>query len=557
MLTLVISMFASGVNTACPTVKIQPERLPDLNIPRTAHHVLCLNGEVTAIGGHTTAFIPTPTLEYYKDGEWHVLQMAYAHNDAIVVPLSSGKVLIAGGYEKPLGIGQTYSTEIYDPATHTFGDFGCLDRKRAQSMGVELDSGKVMIAGNWYHDDGIEMFDGHKSFAYVKDVETGHGHPFLLRTAKDDAIIFGSFSFKGDSLQSSTVERLKGDPVNVPLLEQWHPKCMYIPNNSADYFIGDAKKGIYSYLIPVENNDGQIAIAQVLNGEFSLLPTACAVPMKSPWGQKIEYAGSLVVDRQVQRAYLVGRDILIQGDDAHDVNNRRGYILCIEYGKAQQGNGAPMTLYYTEPMAENVLHLPVVTKDGDLMIVGGNREDNYTPLSTVLLFRMGLSSETAEENAFAGWLLWTLGVLLFAGVLLSYFLLKRRQRKASARNQEEAALSYAAGEEMVRRVSELFEQKKLYLNSDLKVSDVAAELSTNTRYVSECIKMVKGYSFPQFINSYRVDHAKQMLRDNPTMKTATVCSESGFANEASFFRTFKAYTGMTPREWLAQADTDI
>ena len=554
MLTLVISMFASGVNTACPTVKIQPERLPDLNIPRTAHHVLCLNGEVTAIGGHTTAFIPTPTLEYYKDGEWHVLQMAYAHNDAIVVPLSSGKVLIAGGYEKPLGIGQTYSTEIYDPVTHTFGDFGCLDRKRAQSMGVELDSGKVMIAGNWYHDDGIEMFDGHKSFAYVKDVETGHGHPFLLRTAKDDAIIFGSFSFKGDSLQSSTVERLKGDPVNVPLLEQWHPKCMYIPNNSADYFIGDAKKGIYSYLIPVENNDGQIAIAQVLNGEFSLLPTACAVPVKSPWGQKIEYAGSLVVDRQVQRAYLVGRDILIQGDDAHNVNNRRGYILCIEYGKVQQGNGAPMTLYYTEPMAENVFHLPVVTKDGDLMIVGGNREDNYTPLSTVLLFRMGLSSETAEENAFAGWLLWTLGVLLFAGVLLSYFLLKRHQRKVLARNQEEAALSYAAGEEMVRRVSELFEQKKLYLNSDLKVSDVAAELSTNTRYVSECIKMVKGYSFPQFINSYRVDHAKQMLRDNPTMKTATVCSESGFANEASFFRTFKAYTGMTPREWLAQAD---
>jgi len=170
------------------------------------------------------------------------------------------------------------------------------------------------------------------------------------------------------------------------------------------------------------------------------------------------------------------------------------------------------------------------------------------------LFRMGLSSETAEENAFAGWLLWTLGVLLFAGVLLSYFLLKRHQRKVLARNQEEAALSYAAGEEMVRRVSELFEQKKLYLNSDLKVSDVAAELSTNTRYVSECIKMVKGYSFPQFINSYRVDHAKQMLRDNPTMKTATVCSESGFANEASFFRTFKAYTGMTPREWLAQAD---
>ena len=77
MLTLVISMLASGVNTACPTVKIQPERLPDLNIPRTAHHVLCLNGEVTAIGGHTTAFIPTPTLEYYKDNFENFLKIKH------------------------------------------------------------------------------------------------------------------------------------------------------------------------------------------------------------------------------------------------------------------------------------------------------------------------------------------------------------------------------------------------------------------------------------------------------------------------------------------------
>ena len=555
MLTLVISIFASDKDMECPVVKIQPERLPDLKIPRSAHHVLCLNGEVTAIGGHTTAFVPTPTLEYYKDGEWHVLQMAYAHNDAIAVPLFSGKVLIAGGYEKPLGIGQTYSTEIYDPVTHTFGGFGCLDRRRAQSMGVELDSGKVMIAGNWYHDDGIEMFDGRKSFTYVKDVETGRGHPFLLRTAKDDAIIFGGCSIKGDSLQSSIVERLKGDPINVPLLEQWHPKWMYITNSPSDYFIGDEERGVYTYLLPVENNEGQIAIAQVSNGEFSLLPLACTIPMKSPWGQKIEYAGSVVVDRQSQRGYLFGRDILIPEEDAHNVNNkRRIYILCVEYGKAQQGKGAPMTLYYTEPMPENTFHLPVVTKDGDLMIVGGNREDNYTPMSTVLLFRMGLSTETAEGGCRVGWwLLLSLGVLLIIAALL-FFLQRHRHRRQLAQEAEGLSVSITASEDMVQRVCELFEKKKLYLNSDLKVSDVAAELRTNTRYVSECIKMVKGYSFPQFINGYRVDHAKQLLRDNPDMKIATVCIESGFANEASFFRTFKVYTGMTPREWMAQTD---
>lgn len=53
----------------CPQVKIQAERLPDLNIPRNAHTAFCVGGEVTVVGGHTKSFIPTATAEYYKDGE--------------------------------------------------------------------------------------------------------------------------------------------------------------------------------------------------------------------------------------------------------------------------------------------------------------------------------------------------------------------------------------------------------------------------------------------------------------------------------------------------------
>ncbi len=34
------------------------------------------------------------------------------------------------------------------------------------------------------------------------------------------------------------------------------------------------------------------------------------------------------------------------------------------------------------------------------------------------------------------------------------------------------------------------------------------------------------------------------------MKTSVVATESGFNTEASFFRNFKAVTGMTPREWI-------
>ena len=67
-LTLVYSLMAllplvaqvRGENVSCPIVKIEAERLADLNVPRESTLLLCLNGEPTVIGGHTTNFVPAP-----------------------------------------------------------------------------------------------------------------------------------------------------------------------------------------------------------------------------------------------------------------------------------------------------------------------------------------------------------------------------------------------------------------------------------------------------------------------------------------------------------------
>jgi hypothetical protein len=47
-------------------------------------------------------------------------------------------VLLAGGYEKNLGVGQTIEAELYDPATHTFHGFGCMAMRRAHCSGIEI-----------------------------------------------------------------------------------------------------------------------------------------------------------------------------------------------------------------------------------------------------------------------------------------------------------------------------------------------------------------------------------------------------------------------------------
>lgn len=51
-------------------VKMEVQRLPDLNIPRAGHAVFVVNGELTVVGGHTSGFVPTATAEYYSGGEW-------------------------------------------------------------------------------------------------------------------------------------------------------------------------------------------------------------------------------------------------------------------------------------------------------------------------------------------------------------------------------------------------------------------------------------------------------------------------------------------------------
>lgn len=93
----------NGKSDNCTVRKIVAERLPDLNVPRSAHSAFCVDGEVTVVGGHTTNFVPTATAEYFKDGEWHLVETAFPHDNGICAVHSSGKVLLGGGSEKPLG----------------------------------------------------------------------------------------------------------------------------------------------------------------------------------------------------------------------------------------------------------------------------------------------------------------------------------------------------------------------------------------------------------------------------------------------------------------------
>ena len=528
-----------------PMTKIVPQRLPDLNIPRFCHGTFYADGELTVTGGHTSSFVPTPTAEFLKDGKWQVLQMAYTHDDGLCVPLRNGKVLLAGGYEKNLGVGQTIEAELYDPATHTFEGFGCLDRRRTQVSGIELPSGQVVAAGNWYHPDAIETYDGGMYFETARDVSLHRSRPYLFRTSDGDVMVInGCWDNYGKPITSNIVDRLKGEPFRVSLLETWKPYLFGHTPRSDDSFIGDEEKGDCAYLLPVKDSTGQVAIAEVRDTVFSLLPTTVPIPMKSRFGE-IAYNTPVVVDRQLQRGYIIGCDTLC-----------RKYILCIEYSKQP----APLTLCYTDPLKDADGCIPVLSPEGHLVTTGGIIHGGtwFTPSAAVWLFPVGnpIATTEAKDSPIWPWILLA-GLVVLA--LLAYLIIYKRRLQTPKNTTPEVTAPEPApdsprDEQLMQRIIRLMEEQRPYLDSDLKQADVATALGVRLDEVSRCINSY-AFNFSQFVNGYRIEYAKQLMLRKPGIKMTQVAIESGFSNETTFFRTFKNIVGMTPSEWASQKTT--
>ena len=196
--------------------------------------------------------------------------------------------------------------------------------------------------------------------------------------------------------------------------------------------------------------------------------------------------------------------------------------------------------------------------DGNLLLTGGmecnadSTVDNFTPHASVLLLPVGSHPDGQQTKARHNAWLWLLTLpVLFLGLAV---LLRRRQKTTEEEKTDDSIGNADTEEALMLRICQLMDEEQPFLNSELRISDIASRLGTNVSYVSACINRQKGCPFSQFVNSYRIHYAQKLLRGSPDKKIAEVWTTSGFANETSFFRTFKTLTGMTPTEWKAKND---
>lgn len=103
------------------------------------------------------------------------------------------------------------------------------------------------------------------------------------------------------------------------------------------------------------------------------------------------------------------------------------------------------------------------------------------------------------------------------------------------------------------RLIACFEEDKIYQNKDLKITDISLLLNTNRTYISHVINHDFKVSFSNFVNQYRINEAKKLLKLESTLNYTLeyVAEKVGFASSHSFIRVFKKLEGKTPSAYKA------
>ncbi|ARN72665.1 helix-turn-helix domain-containing protein [Oceanicoccus sagamiensis] len=101
------------------------------------------------------------------------------------------------------------------------------------------------------------------------------------------------------------------------------------------------------------------------------------------------------------------------------------------------------------------------------------------------------------------------------------------------------------------RLQHLMETDKLYLESELTMPKLAARVNCSVNHLSQAVNAGFGMSFFDFLNRYRIEEAKLMLKNNDPQAQAIldVSFAVGFNSNSAFYAAFKKATGQTPAQF--------
>jgi AraC-like DNA-binding protein len=130
------------------------------------------------------------------------------------------------------------------------------------------------------------------------------------------------------------------------------------------------------------------------------------------------------------------------------------------------------------------------------------------------------------------------------------------QAEATEKTPAPAAMTTEQMKEICDKVTDYLQTSKRYKDPDLSLSMLAIEVDIHHKKISTAINGYLHKNFFELINTMRVNDAKDLLRTlNTTDYTVeSIYTQCGFQSRSSFFTTFKKFEGISPMQWLKNAD---
>jgi AraC-like DNA-binding protein len=95
------------------------------------------------------------------------------------------------------------------------------------------------------------------------------------------------------------------------------------------------------------------------------------------------------------------------------------------------------------------------------------------------------------------------------------------------------------------------EETKIYKDKEINLFRLAELVQIPYRDVSKAINSIANKNFNQFLNEFRVNEAKRLIKQDELQKynLSWIAEEVGFNSRSTFFAVFKSLVGMTPNEF--------
>lgn len=138
-------------------------------------------------------------------------------------------------------------------------------------------------------------------------------------------------------------------------------------------------------------------------------------------------------------------------------------------------------------------------------------------------------------------------LLIFQCLMAKYNINQQKVKEATYRTLVSPRLM----DELQEKILNIIVMQKKYKDKDYSAKKLAADLGTNTRYVSAVVNVRFHMNYASFINKYRIEEAMSILVDKRYMdyRMEDVSDMVGFANRQSFYASFYRLMNMTPREY--------